>query len=218
MKVPKKIELKDSKNPKLSDILLLIEFKFVVTVILSVYAFARYTVIPDPVHELCLLAMLCSTVGDLCMMNYRQIPAFTFKGKQFYAGILAFSLAHIFYRQMFRSVLPKSISWGIGETACFLFLLAILVVINLCNLKKSSTVFNLATGLYVGLVFSNLAAAINCVYCVGGKYIFACIGVVCFIISDFFLLIRETYKDTPTIRKLIWIFYPLAQILIIANA
>ena len=217
MNEPKEIRLKPYDKFKPTDILLLGEFKFAVTILLSAFAFARYAMMPDRIHELCLIAMLCSTLGDLCMMNHRGLPALTFKGKQFYAGMLSFAFAHVFYRQMFRSILTEPIAWGLGETVCFLWLLAFLVIMNLCELKKSSAVFNLATGLYTGFIFANLASAINCAYYENGKYIAAFVGVLFFIISDFFLLLRETYKDTTTIRKLIWFFYPLAQILIIGN-
>lgn len=216
MNEPRKNKLNEINKFKLSDILLLGEFKFFMTILLSVFAFTRYATMPDRIHELCLFAMLFSTIGDLCLMNHMGIPTLTFKGKQFYAGVIFFAIAHVFYRQMFRNALLEPIFWGIGETICLLLLLAFLVVPNLCKLKKNS-IFNMATGLYTGLIFSNLAAATNCAYQLGGKYIIACIGVICFIISDFFLLLRETYKDTPTIRKLVWIFYPLAQILIIVN-
>lgn len=209
--------MNEPRKSKLSDVLLLGEFKFIMTIFLSVLAFTRYAMMPDRIHELCLFAMLFSTAGDLCIMNHLGAPSHIFKGKQFYAGVIFFSIAHIFYRQMFRNILPEPISWGIGETMCLLVLLAFLVVINLCKLKKSSKVFNMATGLYTGVIFSNLAAATNCAYHLGDKYIFAFVGVICFIVSDFFLLIRETYKDTPNVRKLVWIFYPLAQILIIVN-
>lgn len=209
--------MNEPKKSKLSDVLLRGEFKFIMTIFLSVLAFTRYAMMPDRIHELCLFAMLLSTIGDLCMMNHLGIPSYTFKGMHFFAGTIFFIIAHIFYRQMFRSILPEPIVWGIGETICLLVLLALLVVINLCNFKKSSKIFNMATGFYTGVIFLNLAASVNCAYQLGGKYIIACIGVICFIISDFFLLLRETYKDTPTVRKLVWIFYPVAQILIIVN-
>ena len=214
MNEPKKT--KSNEVSKFSDILLLGEFKFVMTILLSAFAFTRYALMPDRIHELCFWAMIFSTAGDLCMMNHLGIPSYTFKGKQFYAGVIFFAIAHIFYRQMFKNALPEPISWGIGETTCLLLLLVFLTVINLCKLKKNS-VFNMATGLYTGLIFSNLAAATNCAYYLGGKYVVAFMGVLCFIISDFFLLVRETYKNKPIIRKLVWIFYPLAQILIIGN-
>lgn len=209
--------MNEPKRSKLSDVLLLSEFKFMITIFLSVLAFTRYAIMPDCIHKLCLFAMLFSTAGDLCMMNHLGVPSHVFKGKQFYAGMIFFIVSHIIYRQMFRNILPEPIYWGIGETITFLVLIAFLVVINLCKLQKSSSIFNMATGLYSGCIFLNLAAAVNCAYYLGDNYVIACIGVICFIISDFFLLIRETYKDTPKIRKLVWIFYPLAQILIIVN-
>lgn len=217
MNVPKKTKLNESNQFKYTDFLLLVEFKFLMTILLSVFAFTRYAMMPDRIHELCLYAMLFSTMGDLCMMNYKGIPAVTFKGKQFYSGMLFFVFAHIFYRQMFKTVLVASVFVAIGEVIGLVFLFAFFVIIDLCNLRKNSPIFNVSTVLYTCVIFSNLAAAINCAYYLNGKYILTLIGVVSFIISDFFLLIRETKQNTAIIRKMIWIFYPLAQILIIAN-
>ena len=36
-----------------------------------------------------------------------------------------------------------------------------------------------------------------------------------FIISDILIMVREMFKDTEIIRKLIWIFYPIGQLMII---
>lgn len=209
--------MNEPKKRKLSDIMLRWEFKFTVTILLLMFAFTGYAQTPDRAHTLCFFAMLFSTFGDLLLMDYMGIPQYIFKGKQLYAGGLAFAISHVFYRQMFRSMLIEKTIFGLGEIITIVLIICILIVVYNTKQKKITNVFFAAIGLYTSFILSNLAAAINCAQMLGGKYVFSLIGVICFIISDILLLIRETKKDTPMIRKLVWVFYPIAQILIIMN-
>lgn len=209
--------MKESKSRRLSDVMLKNDFKFGVTIFLLTLAFVQYSKSPDFVRTLCLYGVAFSTLGDLFLMDYMGTPSYIFKGKQFYAGAASFIVTHMLYRQMFRAVAPEADLLKIGYVTKFI--LAIVFLIVLCKIKpqnKSATFF-LVAGFYTGTILSNLAAAINCAVYLKGQYIFAAIGVVCFIISDMLLFVRETSLDTPLIRKLIWVFYPLAQILIIVN-
>lgn len=202
---------------KKSDIFLTLEFKLMTTIVLSLLAFTGYAKHPDAVHTLAFVAMLFSSLGDLLLMDYLGIPRYYFKGKHFYAGMAAFAISHMFYRQAFRSALPEKTIWGIGELISFGVLILAVVGIYVFKLKKDSAVFNYATGFYSGIICISLAASINCAIVLGGKYILVMLGVICFIVSDVFILIRETRCDKPIIRKLVWVFYPIAQLLILAN-
>ena len=209
--------MNEPKKYKLSDVLLDREFKFVVTICLSMLAFTMFARTPDKVHELCLMGMLFSTLGDLCLMDRKGIPSCIFNGKQFYAGAFAFVIAHIYYRQMFRKLTPEPSFFDVGDVITGALMIVLFVVAYNTSFKKKSKLFFAASGFYTGIILSNLAAAINCAVAVGGRQILAMIGVVCFIISDLFLFIREAKQDTPFVRKMVWVFYPLAQILIILN-
>ncbi len=209
--------MKEPRKSNITDVMLRWEFKFVVTIFLLLFAFTEYTKTPDAVHSLCLWGMAFSTVGDLMLMDYMGAPSYIFKGKQFYAGAVSFCIAHMIYRQMFRTLDPERSIWGAGEWIALAILLALSVLIFFVRFKRRSLAFWGAAGFYTGQIFMHLAAAINCVIALEGRHILALVGVVCFIISDLFLLIREVKKDTPTVRKLIWVFYPIAQILIISN-
>ena len=209
--------MNEPKKRKLSDVMLRWEFKFTVTIFLLALAFVQYTRSPEIVSTLCLCGMAFSTLGDLLLMDYMRVPSYVFKGKQFYAGAASFAIAHVFYRQMFRTLTPEHSIFALGEIITLILLVMIVVAIYKTKLKKKSKWFFAAVGFYTGIILSNLAAAINCTVALGGRYGLATIGVVCFIISDLFLFIRETMSDTPLVRKLVWVFYPLAQILIIMN-
>ena len=209
--------MNEPKKFKLSDVLLDREFKFVVTIFLSMLAFTMFARTPDRVHELCLLGMFFSTIGDLCLMDRHGVPSCIFNGKHFYAGMFSFVIAHVYYRQMFRCITPEPSFFDVGDIITAAIMIVLFVIAYNTSFKRKSKFFFAASGFYTGIILSNLAAAINCAIAVGGTYIWAMIGVVCFIISDLFLFIREAKLDTPLIRKLVWVFYPLAQILIIMN-
>ena len=209
--------MKGSRKSNFTDVMLRWEFKFTVTIFLLMLAFTEYTKNPDTVHTLCFWGMGFSTLGDLMLMNYMGVPAQVFKGKQFYAGAASFAIAHIIYRQMFRAATPEYKFFDVGDVVTLALMITLFMAVYNMKFKKKSKLFFGAAGLYTGLILSNLAAAINCAWYQGGWYIAAMIGVVCFIISDVFLFVREAKVDTPFIRKLVWVFYPLAQILIILN-
>ena len=207
--------MKGSRKSNFTDVMLRWEFKFTVTIFLLMLAFTEYTKNPDTVHTLCFWGMGFSTLGDLMLMNYMGVPAQVFKGKQFYAGAASFAIAHIIYRQMFRAATLEYKFFDVGDVVTLALMITLFMAVYNMKFKKKSKLFFGAAGLYTGLILSNLAAAINCAWYQGGWYIAAMIGVVCFIISDVFLFVREAKVDTPFIRKLVWVFYPLAQILII---
>lgn len=209
--------MKGPRKYDITDIMLRVEFKFVVAVFLLLFAFSMYTKNPDFTHELCLLAMFFSFLGDVLLMNYQNIPSFVFKGKHFYAGAASFAIAHIIYSQMFRTLILNKMFWGVGEWFSLILLCGLCVFALVAKLRKRSKLFYGVAIIYACIILMNLASAINCALVLGGRYTWALVGVVSFIISDFFLLIRETKSDTPLIRKLIWVFYPIAQILIIFN-
>lgn len=207
--------MKGSKKSNFTDVMLRWEFKFTVTIFLLLLAFTEYTKNPDYVHTLCLYGMAFSTLGDLMLMNYMGVPAQIFKGKQFYAGLATFMMSHMLYRKMFVAATPEPPFIGVGEIITAVVMVAMFVVAYNTKFKEKSKFFFAGSCFYAGVILSNLAASINCAVAQGGWYIAAMIGVVSFIISDLFLFIREARNDTPFIRKMVWVFYPLAQILII---
>ena len=207
--------MKGSKKSNFTDVMLTVDFKFTVSIFLMMLAFVEYTKTPDLTHSLCLWGMGFSCLGDLCLMDYAMVPRRVFKGKQFYVGAGFFTIAHIIYRQMFRSLTPDKTIWGIGEWISTAILLVFCVLLLFVRFNRKSPFFMGLAGFYTSTIFMTLAAAITSVAALEGRHIWAMIGVISFIVSDFFLLIREVKKDTPTVRKLIWVFYPIAQILII---
>lgn len=205
------------KRYNITDIMLRVEFKFIVSVFLLLFTFSAYTKNPDYTHELCFLAMFFSFCGDIFLMDYQNIPSYMFNGEHFYVGAASFAVAHIIYSQMFRVLSFNDFFWSIGEWFALAILMLLFIFALFAKLRKRSKLFYVVAVIYACIILMNLASAINCALVLGGKYIWALMGVISFVISDFFLLIRETKKDTPLIRKLIWVFYPIAQILIIFN-
>lgn len=207
--------MKNSQKVKITDVMLRWEFKFVVAIFLVALSFTQYIQNQDITHELCFWGMAFSALGDLILMNYKDIPSYVFKGKQFYAGAASFTVAHMIYRQMFETLMPENKFFDIGDIIAIVVMIIFFMVVYNLRLKKKSKTFWLAVICYVTVLLAHLASAINCAIAFGGWYILAMIGVICFFVSDLCLFVRETKSDTPLIRKLIWVFYPIAQILII---
>lgn len=209
--------MNEPKKYNITDIMLRTEFKFVVTVFLLLLAFTEYTKNPNSAHELCLWAVLFCFLGDILLMDYKKVPSYIFKSKHFYAGAASFAIGHIVYSQMFKTLTADKIFWSVGEWISLGIFALLCIFAFVAKLKKRSKLFYGVAIIYTCIILINLASAINCAIARDGKYVGALVGVICFVVSDFVLLIREVKKDTPTIRKLIWVFYPLAQILIILN-
>lgn len=208
----------EERKPKLNfDFLLQVKFKFVFTTLMSILAFVLFVINKDQTHVLCLYAVLLSTIGDLLLMNIKNIPNRIFKGKHFYVGMIAFALSHILYFVCFSTILA-SFSAEITIAAfntMIVFLIMGYVAIILAKNKPS--VFLIFVGIYSLIISINIFQISRCAYELGGHYILALIGIILFAISDFLIIVRETRFNKEFVCKLIWVFYPIGQLLIILS-
>lgn len=196
--------------------LLRTEFKFNFTLIMLMIAFTLFAFKGTKARELCFYAVMASTLGDLALMNYNQIPSQLFKGKHFYIGMISFAIAHIFYHFTFTSIMEQTIltTMNVGSYIVLMFFIFLMPVIAFLPSEKN-VIFKYAAFIYAACILFGMLAIFTCMFEFGGKYILSGIGIVLFLISDIFILVREIFKDSELIRKLIWIFYPIGQLLII---
>lgn len=193
-------------------------FKSNCTFLLTLIAIAMFIINPTREQKFCMYAILVSTFADLVLMNYKNIPAFIFGNKYFYFGMAAFAITHIIYISCFSNiVIQKGMSL---DNANIALLFAIIIVVFtfyvLIELtKQKSVIFQLASLGYTMVLSLSLVAIYICADLIGKSFILAAIGITMFLASDLMILYRETVKDTNLVRKLIWIFYPIGQILII---
>jgi len=183
----------------------------VLTILLSLLAFVLALLFPSRHRTFVFLAMLVSSVGDFLLM-YRG------SGKngvlQFLLGAAAFMIAHILYAFAYGSRLnPFSLNGGSIFTLS-LFVLGVIAIFYMYH-KGHSSVATLCFVLLYFLVIctANLTVSVYA-FSVGKFAIFALIGSVCFILSDFFIGMNLLLQNNRA-GHLIWWFYPIGQMLLI---
>lgn len=198
------------------DFLLSNNFKSVATMLLSVVAVIRCISLPSISREICMYAVLISTLADLILMNYRNVPKTLFKKANFGVGAFLFGIVQILYHACFLKIMGMTTLDTLNSGGYMALAIGVFVVPSLLFImSEKSHVYAIGVLIYATCTLLNMITIFNCAYMFGGRHIFAVIGIILFMISDIFILIRENMKDSTFIRKLIWIFYPLGQILII---
>lgn len=198
------------------DILLSNNFKSVVTMLLSAVAIIRYVNFPNTSREICMYAILLSTLADLILMNYKGVPKMIFKKANFGVGAFVFGIVQILYHICFLKIMGMNALINLNSAGYAALFIGILTVPSLLFImSERNHIYTIGVLIYATCLVLNMMAIFNCAYMFGNKYIFAAMGIVLFMISDIFILIRENVKDSAFIRKLIWIFYPLGQLMII---
>ena len=165
---------------------------------------------------ICVVAMLFSFLGDL-FLNY--FPIHRRPTWMFYCGALTFMLAHLAYATAYYRLIVEGnktfLNPGVILASISIFLLLGMTILfaiqNKVSIKPLTTiVFSLYT-VVIGINFVTIASH---------SWNFASIsfiGAISFLISDYIIGIETLFKVRSRIlRKLVWIFYPIGQILIIA--
>lgn len=202
---------------KRTDFLLTNNFKATTTFCMSFVAIFLAIITQSETVSLLASAIVVSTLAALILMNYRNIPDYHFGNDSFYVGMGLFAIVHLLYIKLFMGKLHTTYTIRQMSTSVFLFLCitAYSIAIAFIFSCKKSNVFRYAVIGYVCLICTSMLSMYSCAEAYGGKYIMAAVGITCFFISDFFLFLRETISDTPWVSKLVWVFYPIGQFLII---
>lgn len=210
--------MKEKQNKLSCEFLMTTSFKFNFTLFMLLFAFVLYVINPNKARELCLFAVFFSTLGDLALMNYNNIPNIVFYGKHFFGGMAFFAVAHILYCLCFSYGNNFSFFHNFNDGSYFIIAFWILFahIMGIVTYHTQST-FKIAMWVYSVCVLSSMLAISTIAYEYGGKYIFVTAGIIMFFVSDFLILVREKVNDTERIRKAIWIFYSMGQLLIIYN-
>lgn len=181
----------------------------VLTVFLSLLALILALLFPSRHRTLVFLAMFVSSIGDFLLMSTGKNGSL-----RFLLGAAAFMIAHILYAFAYGSRLtPFSLNAGIIFTLSVFVLgsVAILYMYNKGN--ASATTLALVLIYFLVICIANLAVNLY-TFSVGGLAVFALIGSVCFILSDFFIGMNLLVQNGSA-GHLIWWFYPIGQLLLI---
>lgn len=197
--------------------------KLAISSLLLLFAFFLFVFQVDSPAEkslvtsgICVIAMFFSFLGDL-FLNY--FPVHKRPHWMFYSGAIAFMLAHIAYAAAYYRLIVEGGKEFINPGA----ILAIISIITLICITVLVAIQNKVTVNFLTIIVFSLYTiiiSVNFVTIASHSWSFislSFVGAVSFLISDFIIGIETVFKVKSRIhRKLVWIFYPLGQILIIA--
>lgn len=189
---------------------------FVLTMLLSALTLVLAAVQRSKVGWLVFAAMAMSSVGDLFMMNFRNLSR-TF-GDTLVWGAAAFMVAHVLYACAYRSMAK-----GRGRFFNFGAAVALLIVAGCavffaraCALRRNFGRFPLAM-VYLAVIGGNLTVIFSYAWARLRKNplaLLAAAGAASFFASDFIIGLGLLAKISRY-NDLIWWLYPIGQILLI---
>ena len=202
------------------DFMLTNAFKFNCTVLLSLIAIALFIINPTREQKICMYAILVSTIADLILMDYNNIPGIIFKNNHFYVGMLFFAITHILYICCFSKMVMVRIfilSYIISALILSVLVMSMSILLWFKLVDKKRKIFKIASFMYMLIIDFDLMVIFICSDLLKNNLVFAAIGITMFLISDMLILIRETVCDNNIIRKTICFFYPLGQLFIMCS-
>lgn len=189
--------------------------KLIISMGLLAFAFIMYNASSHSIDsKLCLGAMCFSFLGDVALncTPHGKRPHYLL-----YTGAVFFMLAHITYADAYGFLIGQNGLLNLGAFAALVFVLlltsmtVLIAIINGSTPKKSMIVVFCVYAIVIGYNFVTI-----CSYSYSFHAI-SFVGALSFLISDFIIGIENIFKiKNDTLRKLVWIFYPIGQILIIA--
>lgn len=191
--------------------------KLIISSLILAFAFAISCIRQNNIDStICFFAMLFSFGGDIAL---NSMPLKNRPSSFLYAGAGLFMFAHLAYASAYFTLIQNSEKafFNLGAILACIFMLTLFTVSVICtsraNTSPSSTTL---------LIFSiyTLVIGINFVTICSYSFSFVSasfIGALSFLISDFIIGVETVFKiKNDILRKLVWIFYPIGQILIIA--
>ena len=157
---------------------------------------------------MCLLAMFCSFVGDMLLLDISWIRKRV--NNYFVCGALAFGLAHICYGSAYYSLLDTKDGLNMGSYIAISIVVFILAYFSWNCVAKKKIHYLTIAAVYICLI--GLEFVIVMTY--GGL---AVVGAIFFLVSDFCLGMGRIVGD-HRFDKWVWIFYPIGQIFLILCA
>lgn len=167
--------------------------------------------------KLCLLAMFFSFLGDISL---NCMPLEKRPHSLMYSGAAFFMVAHFMYAYAYYHLISINSYeyFNTGAISACAFMALCIFTALICIVKSNSKD---SLGIPMILVFGAYLLVIGlnfitiCSYGYSAKT-FSGIGALSFLISDFIIGIETVFKvKKPILRKLVWIFYPIGQILIL---
>lgn len=190
--------------------------KLLISLVLLSISFIGLLIRPNNIDsQIILLAMSISTTGDF-FMNYTLVEK---RPHSFlYAGASCFMLAHLVYAIAYITMIKQN-SFSYFNIGIMIAILVIVAIISMIigaligRQKRISKIMAIIFGIYVIFVSFNFLTISSYSY---SAHSFCFIGAFSFLISDLIIGIENLFKiKSDILRKLVWIFYPLGQVIII---
>ena len=190
--------------------------KLLISITLLLFAFAIFYINPNEIDKrFCLIAMLFSFFGDVAL---NCVPIQKRHRLLLYIGAVFFMIAHLLYANAFYWLISINnnpfFNPGTVFAAFFIILLfscTIFFTIYSKSKPKAMTIFI--------FILYTIVIGINFVTIYSYSWSFTSItfiGALSFLISDFIIGIETIFKvKSEVLRKLVWIFYPIGQFLIL---
>lgn len=191
--------------------------KILISSALLFFALLLCIINPDSFSsKLCLLAMLLSFLGDISL---NIMPLNKRPHSLLYVGAFFFMVSHLIYASAYNYMIQlsgKEYS-NPGAYIAYGIMVLVLLISIICIYIKSKS---LKTSMIFVFILYILIISINLITIYSYSWSFKAlsfIGATSFLVSDYIIGIENIFKiKNDTLRKLVWIFYPVGQILILA--
>lgn len=165
--------------------------------------------------KICLFAMFFSTLGDIAL-NCKPLEKRSHT--LLYIGAFFFMIAHLIYASAYNFLLYKNnflfANPGMYIAISIMILILIISIISIHKFKKSlKPLMAIIFTIYMIIISINFITIYSYSWSFNS---ISFIGATSFLISDYIIGIETVFKiKNNNLRKLVWIFYPIGQILII---
>lgn len=190
--------------------------KLIISFSLLVFTFIIYIFYPeDLARKICVIAMFFSFIGDIALNSK---PLEKRSHLLLYIGAFFFMVSHLIYASAYYLMISDSGKTFIntGAYLAYYFMALVFIASIACmgiTKKTIKPIMVLVFLLYIAVVSINFITI--CSYSWSSNSL-SFIGAISFLVSDYIIGIENVFKiKSDTLRKLVWIFYPIGQFLII---
>lgn len=165
--------------------------------------------------KLCLFAMFLSFLGDIALniMSLNKRPH-----SLLYTGAFFFMLSHLIYASAYNHMIHLSRMTFINPGTYIAYgIMVIVLLVSITCIYITSKSLN-ASMIFVFILYL-VIISINFITIYSYSWSFKSLsffGATSFLISDYIIGVENIFKiKNDTLRKLVWIFYPIGQIIIL---
>ena len=192
--------------------------KITLSFIMFLFSVGLYSIFKTTDRGFCIIAMLFSFIGDISL-NYNPNHDKQSK-KAFIVGGIAFIFAHIFYCiTYYQKIMENKFElFNMGSIFAIAVLVFVTVLAMVLNQQSSSKLFAFIL-IYIWVTGINYITIFSYAFSAKSIESLIILGSLLFLTSDVIIgLEKITGLKSKIARELVWWFYPIGQIILIAMA